>query len=114
MIGQSRSAYFLVRIGVLLFRAITPLSVLYCSLRLLWRPVVSRALLPLDIIASAEATFYICVFLPRRYFLQREAVHPPILCPNDRRVLFHKCLSTVPDLRQFLLLWSNDKSSEVK
>ena len=76
--------------------------------------MTSRTLLPLDIIASAETAFYTLVFLPRRYLLQRQAVHPPVFRRDDRRVLFHKCLSTVPDLRRFLLLWSNDKPSEVK
>lgn len=114
MIGQSRPAYYFIRVGVFCFRTIAPLSISYCVLRLILLPATSRLLLPFDIVAASEAAFYTFVFLPRKYYLQRPAVHPPVLCRDERRAFFHKCLSTVPDLRRFLLLWSNNKPSEIK
>lgn len=114
MIGHSLVAYVCIRITVLFFRAIAPLSIVYWSLRLTILPPSYRVVLPLEIIAVAEAAFYLFVYLPRRYVLQQPATHPPVPSREERREFFHKCLSTVPDIRRFLLLWSRDPPSEIK
>ena len=88
MIGQSRPAYFFIRVGVFCFRAIAPLSISYCLLRVILLPTRSCPLLPLTIVAASEAAFYTFVFLPRKYYLQRPAVHPPVLCRDERRAFF--------------------------
>ncbi|KAL8649211.1 MAG: hypothetical protein Q9210_004534 [Variospora velana] len=67
-----------------------------------------------ETIALAESLFYFLIFLPRRYLLQRPVVHPAALPRAERRDLFCKCLDTVPDVRNFLRLGSQEPQPDVR
>ncbi|KAI4136383.1 MAG: hypothetical protein LQ341_005637 [Variospora aurantia] len=113
MIGESTAAYLFIRGFVTLLRTIAPLSIVYCFLR----PVVPYHLhIPrlLETIAVAESLFYFLIFLPWRYLVQRPVVHPAALSPSVRRELFRKCLDTVPDIRNFLRLGSEEPQPDVR
>ncbi len=103
MIGESRVAYVFIRTFILLLRSITPLSILYCSLRPFLR-VSLRASTYIELAALAESLFYFLVFLPRRHRLQGPVDHPAPLSRSSRKKLFDRCLDTVPDGRRFLQL----------
>ncbi|KAI4273286.1 MAG: hypothetical protein LQ337_004733 [Flavoplaca oasis] len=103
MIGESRAAYVFIRAFVLLLRSITPLSILYCSLRPIL-PISLRPSISIELAALAESLFYFLVFLPRKYRLQSPVDHPAPLSRSARKRLFRQCLDTVPNGRRFLQL----------
>ena len=114
MIGQSRLAWVGIHAGIAFFRAITPLSILYCAARLLWLRDLPKPFIALNIYAAVESAFYFLVYLPRRSLLKRPATHPPILSRHERRHLFENCVTTIPDIERFAVLWSPAKPSEIK
>jgi hypothetical protein len=112
MIGTSIPEYVFIRICITALRAITPLSILYC---------VALPFLPrrLPLIASAwpiaETAFYFLFYLPRRWILQRPAVHPLPLPLEERKELFNRCVNHIPDSKRYLVKWFKDAPlSEIK
>jgi len=77
MLGKSVPEYIFIRVAIAAFRLIAPLSLLYVAWMLLvpapihpdskWALLHSCSL----IYASLEAAFFVCVYLPRRYHLQK-------------------------------------------
>ncbi|KAL9608539.1 MAG: hypothetical protein Q9167_006632 [Letrouitia subvulpina] len=114
MIGQSRSAYVFIRTFIFFLRSIAPFSIVYWSLRVTILPEDRHLSFWLEFVAAAEALFYFLVFLPKRYFFQKPAVHPAVLAPLERRELFRKCLDTIPDTKEFVRLGSREPSDEVR
>ena len=114
MVGTSLWDYIFIRVCILLLHLIAPLSVLYSLASLLVRlpfpiPRVLQAWLAL------EAVFYLAIYLPRKAYLQRAARHPTAPCREDRRKLFWRCHSSIPDPVQYLRKWFRDApAAEIK
>ena|SRR5712675_2035184 len=77
MIGTTRPEYVFIRISIFALRLIAPLSILYLAVSynaktFLWSPF-------LGVYALIEAVFYLLVYLPRSYYLQRVR----LLSPHD-------------------------------
>ena len=77
MIGRSRPAYVFIRISILTFRLIAPLSTIYLAASyhanaFLWSPF-------LGVYAITEASFYFLVYLPRSFYLQQVRSHRMLL-----------------------------------
>jgi hypothetical protein len=112
MIGTSTLEYVFIRICITGLRAITPLSILYCvALPFLpHRPPLIVSAWPI-----AETAFYFLVYLPRRWILQRPAVHPLPLPLAERKELFDRCVKHIPDPKRYLVKWFKDAPlSEIK
>lgn len=95
MIGHSIPEYIFIRIAIFALRSVAPLSFLYLGTSLLLGQWLYTAWL--GIYASLEAAFYLFVYLPRTYALQKEAEHPPLLSRDDRQALFSQCFARVRD-----------------
>jgi hypothetical protein len=105
MIGTSTLEYAFIRTCITGLRTITPLSILYC-VSLLFLP--RRPPLIIGAWPMAETAFYFLVFLPRRWILQRPAVHPYPIPQLERKELFNRCIEHIPDPEQYLVKWFKD------
>ncbi|KFA69224.1 hypothetical protein S40285_00133 [Stachybotrys chlorohalonatus IBT 40285] len=90
---------------------VAPLSVLYSFVSLLVRlpfqpPCILQGWLAL------EAIFYLAAYLPYKRYLQRAARHPIPPCRDDRRKLFRRCHSNIPDPVLYLRKWFRDAPEE--
>ncbi|OBZ69286.1 hypothetical protein A0H81_10886 [Grifola frondosa] len=93
MIGHSIPEYIFIRISIFCLRLIAPLSIVYIALSLhAGELLYSRWI---GIYAIAEAFFYLFVYLPRSWLLQKPATHPPLLSRKDREELFCKCFARI-------------------
>ena len=97
MIGTSKLDYLIIRTCIVFLQYIAPLSAVYCAATLVLRPSIYRIPWPLEIWAVAETLFYLLIYLPNSFSLQRPAVHPPGTQREDRRQLFEKCHHTIDD-----------------
>lgn len=107
MFRDSRRAALGARLLVWALRSITPLSIIYCGL--LWIPYHhTKHWIPLvaGIYAFLEAGFFLFVYIPMYFYLQKPAVHPPPGNLEERRALFQKCMDTIPDMEHFVSLWN--------
>lgn len=105
MIGDSLLELVFIRLCIYFLHYIAPFSILYSIVFLLLKPEVYSIPWVLGFGSLAETLFYLLVYLPRRYSLQRAAVHPTTLCRDARRDLFQLCHETVPDPQQYLSKW---------
>ncbi|TFY73401.1 hypothetical protein EWM64_g10612, partial [Hericium alpestre] len=88
MLGKSYTELVLIRLCIIGFRLITPLSIAYLAGCLY---TGTALFLPyLWPYAATEAFFYLCIFVPRRLRLQKAAEHPP-MSQEERKELFDKC-----------------------
>jgi pimeloyl-ACP methyl ester carboxylesterase len=110
MLKDSAAARLFIRVSILSLRAVAPLSISYCVVRLItqrfWTgPVLLRAL---DGYAAIESSFYFLVYLPRRIWLDRPA---PAYCTlparEERRKALLKTWECTPDPRAYVSLWFN-------
>jgi hypothetical protein len=74
MIGDNWPAYVFIRIAILAFRLIAPLSITYLVASyhagaFLWSPFVG-------VYAIVEAVFFLFVYLPRSFYLQQVRPYP--------------------------------------
>jgi hypothetical protein len=114
MIGTSLWDYIFIRTCIFLLHLVAPLSVIYS---LVSRLVRLPFQLPqvLQVWLALEAVFYLTVYLPRKEYLQRAARHPTPPCRDDRRKLFWRCHSNIPDPVQYLRKWFRGASeAEIK
>jgi hypothetical protein len=112
MIGTSAHEYVFIRTCIVGLRAITPFSILYCvALPFLPRqPPLFVSVWPV-----AEAAFYLFVYLPRRWILQRPAVHPLPLPSHERKQLFDRGVRHISDPEEYFVKWFKDAPlSEIK
>jgi hypothetical protein len=116
MIGTSTPEYVFIRACIAGLRLITPLSILYCvCLPAIAIPSRSRIPLWISIWPIAETAFYLLFYLPRRWILQRPAIHPDSLPQPMRKALFNQCIKHVPDPEYYLRKWFKDAPlSEIK
>ncbi|WZH42156.1 uncharacterized protein QYS62_003146 [Fusarium acuminatum] len=106
MIGISGWDYVFIRTCIFLLHLIAPLSVIYSLVRCLIHlpfhiPHMLEAWLAL------EAVFYLLVYLPRKNYLQTVVTHPAA-SRDDRRRLFWRCHSNIPDPDRYLTRWFRD------
>ena len=104
MIAKSLWDYIFIRTCILFLHLVAPLSVIYSLASLLVRipfqlPRVLQAWL------AVEAAFYLVVYLPRKQYLQKAARQPAPPCREERRELFRRCHSNIPDPVQYLRKW---------
>ncbi|KAH9955230.1 hypothetical protein BC827DRAFT_882947 [Russula dissimulans] len=93
MIGNSWSEYVFIRIAIFALRLVAPLSIVYLAASY---HADAFLLSPfLGVYALIEAAFYFFVYLPRSYYLQREAKHPPRMSRAEREALFCKCANSM-------------------
>ncbi|KAF8490445.1 hypothetical protein F5888DRAFT_1808101 [Russula emetica] len=93
MIGNSWPEYVFIRISILALRLIAPFSIIYLAASyhtaaFLWSPFIGA-------FALVEAAFYLFVYLPRSFYLQQDAIHPPRMSRAEREALFHKCAESM-------------------
>lgn len=109
MIGTSKVEYYFIRFCIIGLHYLAPLCLLYCALviGLYGFKTAFTSPLPLIIesIAAAESLFYIFVYLPYSYYLQRDAFHPPAPNSEERRELFQLCNENITDPELYLSKW---------
>ena len=104
MIGTSVPEYLFIRVSILGIRAITPLSIFYCSFSIADHPTTGfRKFLLAG--AVLETAFWLLVFLPRKRTLHAAASHPPPLEKEERKALFWKCWDRIPNPEYYLSKW---------
>jgi hypothetical protein len=114
MIGTSISEYVFIRVCIAGLRVLTPLCILYC-ICLPVKPSRLRLLLWIGVWPFAETAFYFLFYLPRRWILQRPAMHPHSLPQPMRKALFNQCVEYVPNPEHYLTKWFKDAPlSEIK
>ena len=114
MIGQTWPEYVFIRLSIFVLRLVAPLSIVYLAASwsagiFLWSPL-------LGVYALVETLFFLLVYLPRHFHMQRvrirlvishycsheayhlpyqDARHPPRMPRAERGALFHKCASSM-------------------
>jgi hypothetical protein len=101
---------FVARAATLGIRSITPLCVGYCCARLLlsWKPDSSspRVVDALDLYTGVESAFYLLVYLPRRWYVNRAGdPYVPVKTRAERKALLVKTWDATPNPREYLSLW---------
>jgi len=118
MIGTSRAEFWFIRFCIVGLHYIAPLCILYCIAVISiygLKATTYRFPLLVEGIAVAETLFYLAVYLPYRYYLQREAVHPPPPTREERNELFRLCNENIADPEAYLQKWFlGADSSEIK
>lgn len=109
MIGTSRAEYIFIRFCIIGLHYLAPLCLLYCALVIALygfkTAITSPVPLVIESIAVAESLFFLFVYLPYRYRLQREAIHPPAPTRDERRELFAHCNANIADPEGYLQKW---------
>ncbi|PVH88146.1 hypothetical protein DL98DRAFT_479348 [Cadophora sp. DSE1049] len=109
MIGTSRAEYIFIRFCIIGLHYLAPLCLLYCALVIalygLKTAITSPVPLIIESIAVAESLFFLCVYLPYRFRLQREAIHPPAPTRDERKALFALCNDNIADPEAYLQKW---------
>jgi hypothetical protein len=107
-IGTSFPEYIFIRSCVFLLHCAVPILILLCIV-ILSTPHSSNAFTHLvELLAIVETGFYILVYLPRRYALQRAAVHPELLPREERRRLFALSQGSIRDAEGYLKRWFHE------
>ncbi|KAF3928119.1 hypothetical protein AA313_de0203831 [Arthrobotrys entomopaga] len=106
MIGTSFIELVAIRTSITLLRGITPLSIIYTlSIPFLPSDFLTPTVKLLSLYPISESVFYFLVYLPRKHFLQAAAEHPPLPPPTERRALFRRIITTIPDHSSYLRQW---------
>lgn len=108
MIGTTTFDLLLIRSCIIFLHYIAPLCSLYCITNIILyglKAALSPLPLTIECIAIAETLFYLCIYLPNRAYLQRDAVHPPPVSRSERRELFQRCNENIPDGEAYLQKW---------
>ncbi|UNI16736.1 hypothetical protein JDV02_003146 [Purpureocillium takamizusanense] len=104
MIGRHLWDYIFIRTCILFLHLVVPLSVIYSLVGPLVR-LPFRLPRVLQLWLALEAAFYLAVYLPRKAYLQKAARHPLPPCREERKELFERCHSNIPDPVQYLRKW---------
>ncbi|KAL2061339.1 hypothetical protein VTL71DRAFT_7612 [Oculimacula yallundae] len=109
MIGTSRTEYIFIKFCIIGLHYLAPICLAYCALvaALYGFKTAFTSPVPLLIesVAVAESLFFLCVYLPYRYHLQSEAIHPPAPTRDERRELFAQCNDNIADPEAYLRKW---------
>ncbi|KAI1430302.1 alpha beta hydrolase fold family [Xylaria sp. FL1777] len=107
MIPNTRSYYLFIRIAIWGLRAVVPASGLYSSLALFGYHLVPQ---PIELLVYAEVLFFLFVSRPRQHVLNKSLPKSIQRTRQERRMLFEKCWSSVPDLESFMTSWFRGNS----
>ncbi|KAI0431019.1 alpha beta hydrolase fold family [Xylaria sp. FL1042] len=107
MIPNTRSYYLFIRIAIWCLRAVAPVSALYCGCALFG---YHFAPLSIELLAYAEVLFFLFVSRPRQHILNKSLPKTIRRNRQERRILFEKCWSNVPDLESFMTAWFKGNS----
>jgi hypothetical protein len=114
MVGTSVWDYVFIRTCIFLLHLVAPISILY-SLASSLVHIPFHIPYVLKIWLALETVFYLVVYLPRRAYLQAAVTHPTTACRDDRRRLFWRCHSNIPDPDRYLTKWFRDApAAEIK
>lgn len=108
MIGTSPAEYYFIRFCIIGLHYLVPLALCYCALNIFlhgFKAATYRVPLVIECIAVAESLFFLCVYLPYKSYLQKEAVHPTPPTREERRELFRLCNENIEDPREYLQKW---------
>ncbi|KAH6664696.1 hypothetical protein B0J14DRAFT_243857 [Halenospora varia] len=108
MIGTSRAEYYFIRFCIVGLHYLVPLALLYCVLNVVLhglKAATYRVPLIIESVAIAESIFFLFVYVPYRYWLQRGAAHPPPPTREERKELFRLCNENIPDCEAYLQKW---------
>ncbi|KAH8816487.1 hypothetical protein F5884DRAFT_776384 [Xylogone sp. PMI_703] len=109
MIGTSRVEYLFIRLCIVFLHYIAPVSVLYCTANIIFRPYFNSPTFHvpaiLEIFFISEALFYLCFYVPYNIYLQAEATHPPAPTREERRELFTRCTENIENVETYLRKW---------
>ncbi|KAG4442097.1 hypothetical protein IFR05_002434 [Cadophora sp. M221] len=109
MIGTSRAEYLFIRFCIIGLHYLAPICLLYCAVVIalygLKTAITSPVPLIIKSVAVAESIFFLFVYLPYRFYLQREAIHPPAPTRDERRELFAQCNDNLADAEGYLQKW---------
>ena len=115
MIGTSTREYLFIQACIYFLHYVAPLSAIYCLIVLALRPSAYRIPAWLEVWAVAEASFLLLLYVPRKVWLQRAALHPEPLPREKRKELFTLCFDTVEDPENYLKYWFRGASlSDIK
>lgn len=109
MIGKSRLEFIFIRFCIVGLHYLAPLCLCYCALVIglygFKTAITSPVPLIIEALAVAESLFFLFVYVPYRYWLQRQAAHPPPPSRAERRELFTLCNENIPDPEAYLQKW---------
>ncbi|KAL8828060.1 MAG: hypothetical protein Q9191_002815 [Dirinaria sp. TL-2023a] len=115
MIGTSTPEYVFIRASIFCLHYLIPFGAFAYVIISIIQPSNRPIPLIFEIWAILEVLFFTLVFLPRRYVLQRPAIHPADAPRQKRRKLFDKCHATIEQPEQYLSKWfKNAPLSEIK
>ncbi|KAL8731426.1 MAG: hypothetical protein Q9166_003401 [cf. Caloplaca sp. 2 TL-2023] len=104
MIGTAWWQYIFIRLCIALLQYFVPLAA-FCCVVFFFEPFHHRIPIFVLVWAVAETFFFLFVFLPRYFLLQRDTLHPSPLPRQERQKLFQLCFESVPDLESYLTGW---------
>ncbi|KAI2782554.1 hypothetical protein F4815DRAFT_461837 [Daldinia loculata] len=111
MIGTSIPEYIFIRICIFMLQYTTPLCIACLALLAAahsWSlsAVLSR---PPGIVTllycMVDVLYAILIYIPHNRRLKDEAKHPPQLSCEERRALFQRCFTNIPDARRYVQMW---------
>ncbi|KAI0845328.1 hypothetical protein F5Y00DRAFT_246640 [Daldinia vernicosa] len=111
MIGTSIPEYIFIRICIFMLQYTSLLCVLCLVLlaaTLSWSlaAVLSHPLgIVLLLYCIADVLYAILIYIPHNRRLKNEAIHPPQHSREERRALFQRCFTNVPDVRRYVQMW---------
>lgn len=108
MIGTTNLEYLFIRACIVALHYITPICILYTLLVICFyhtKAASFRLPLIIECGALAETLFYLLVYLPYSFYLQREAIHPPPPSRAERKELFKLCNENIGDPEKYLRKW---------
>ncbi|EPE35530.1 alpha/beta-Hydrolase [Glarea lozoyensis ATCC 20868] len=110
MIGTSKPEYYFILVCIIGLHYLAPIALLYTLINLILHGFNIKATaygvpLIIEIIAVAESLFFLCVFLPYKSYLQREAKHPNPPSRDEREELFRLCNENISDPEVYLRKW---------
>jgi hypothetical protein len=108
MIGTSKLEYYFILTCIVGLHYLAPICLLYCVFVISlygFKAATYRFPLFIETIAIAESLFYLLVYIPYRFHLQREAVHPPAPTREERQELFRLCNANIGDPEAYLQKW---------
>lgn len=113
MIPNTRLYYIFIRLSIWALRAIVPISIAICLGSLAHSLGYGPAIpLPLTIIAYAESIFYVFISVPIQWSLDRDRPRTIERTREERKALFERCWTTIPNFEEFHNVWFKGASLE--
>lgn len=108
MIGTSRAEYLFIRLCIFGLHYLAPFCIFYSVYAVVVhgsKSALFRLPFVVEVYAAAETLFFLLIYLPYHYYLQRDAVHPPAPSKREREVLFNLCTDNVTEPEMYFRKW---------